>query len=335
MRSLFTLLFVISITVIHAQDAPNFNVTDASGKVHNLYNDYLNKGKYVVLKVFFVDCPPCNTIAPSTQQKYVEWGSGNNDVQFIEMTNKIGDTDSRVNQYKSKHGITFPSISSQGGSLDAIIPYNNGTYGIWSGTPLFVVITPSKKVTYDVLFSNLEIVLESMGAKKAAPPNNIKLSIASPVAQLPQGVSYLLKSKSNPSISYNITQLTNGTNEFTYPSTSIPAFDNPVLVLQSTAPAGSPLLSVLDLVAIRNHIFSTTPFTQEVQKIAADVTGDGKISAADMLAIQKAISGVSTTFPNNGPSYKLYPSQIPLTVPSQGGGNVTMTGNLIKMGNVK
>lgn len=335
MKCLYVFAFLFITTIFYAQDAPNFNVTDASGKVHNLYNDYLNKGKYVVLKVFFVDCPPCNTIAAATQQKYVDFGSGNNDVQFIEMTNKIGDTDARVNQYKSKHGITFPSISSQGGSLDAIIPYSNGTYGIWSGTPLFVVIAPSKKVTYDVLFSNLEIVLESMGAKKPAPPNNISLSIASPVSQLPQGVAYHLRSVSNPNIDYNITQLTNGTNQFTYPSNSIPKFDDPVLVLQSTAPAGSLLLSVMDLVAIRNHIFALAPFTQEVQKIAADVTGDGKISAADMLAIQKVISGANSTFPNNTPSYKLYPPQIPLNVPSQGGGNITLAGSLIKMGNVK
>jgi Dockerin type I domain len=177
--------------------------------------------------------------------------------------------------------------------------------------------------------------LESLGAKKVAPPNNIKLSIASPVTPLPSGVSYHLKSTSNPSINYNITQLTNGSNQFTYPSPSIPAFDDPILVLQSVAPAGSLLLSVSDLLAIRNHILGTAIFVQEVQKIASDVNGDGKISAADMLALQKVISGASVTFPNNGPSYKLYPPQIPLTIPSQGGGNVTLTATLIKMGNVK
>jgi hypothetical protein len=335
MRSLIALLLMCFYSLTYAQDAPNFTVTDASGKVHKLYEDYLNKGKIVVLKIFFVDCPPCNAIAPATQQKYVDWGNGNSNVQFIEMTNKIGDTDARVNVYKNKHGITFPSISSEGGSLDAIVPYTNGTFGIWFGTPFFAVIAPTKKVTYDILFNNMDIILQSLGAKKTPPTNAISLSITSPLSQLPQGVSYHLKSSSNPSVNYNITQLTNGSNQFNYPSTTFPEVADPIVVLESTAPAFSSLLTVTDLVNIRNHVLTTVPLTKESQKIAADVNGDGKVSAADLVNIQRVIAGLSTVFPNNVPSYKLIPSQIPISVPSQGGGTISIAGELIKMGNVK
>ncbi len=333
---IFTSIFLVFFyTITRAQDAPNFTVTDASGKVHKLYEDYLNKGKLVVLKIFFVDCPPCNAIAPATQQKFVEWGSGNGNVQFIEMTNKIGDTDLRVNAYKTKHGITFPSISSQGGSLEAIIPYTNGTFGIWSGTPFFAIVSPNKKVTYDILFSNLNIVLESLGAKKIAPPNTVSLSITSQLSQLPQGVSYHLKSTSNAAVNYNITQLTNGSNQFSYPSTLFPEVADPIITLETTAQAGSLLLNVTDLVTIKNHILGTALMTKETQKIASDVNGDGKISVSDILIIQKVIAGINSSFPNGVPSYKLYPSQLPLSVPSQGGGTITLSGELIKMGNVK
>ncbi len=334
MKFRITILVLLFLSIAKAQTVPNFNVTDSNGKVHKLYEDYLDKGKVVVLKIFFVDCPPCNAIAPATQQKYIDWGAGNSNVQFIEMTNKIGDISDRVNVYKTKHGITFPSIGSDGGALDAILPYTNGTFGPWYGTPFFAVIAPNKKVNFDALFNNLNALISAAGGTMLAPSN--KVTINTTGSSLPSsGISYFLKSASNSAVSYNITQLTNGSNVFDYPSTLFPVVANPIITLESTAPAFDPALTVLDLIAIRSHILGTIPFTSEVQKIAADVNGNGKISASDLVILQKAIAGFITNFPNNVPSYKLFPSQIPFTAPAQGGAQITVSGEVIKMGNVK
>lgn len=316
-----------------AQTAPNFTVTDTDGQVHKLYEDYLDKGKIVVLKIFFVNCPPCNSIAPSVQQKFVEWGSGMSNVQFIEATNKISDINSSVKGYKIKHGLTFPSISYDGGAIPLTEPYMNGTLGQWSGTPFFAVITPDKKLKYDVLFNNLSAVLRDAGGIMPSPSTSIKLNITTPNNVSPAGLTYILKNADGSGQSYNITELTGGSNEFTYPSTTFPVLANPVITIQSPMNANSSLLSVSDLVAIRHHILGTNKLQTENQKLAADVNGSNSISVADILAIQKVIVGTSTFFPNNVPSYKLIPAQIPLVINSTGG-NVTVTGVLIKMGNV-
>jgi len=335
MKNFILILFLLSSLSVSAQLAPDFTVTDTGGKVHKLYADYLDKGKVVVFKIFFVNCPPCNAIAPSVQQKYVEWGSGTGNVQFIELTNKVGDTNPEVIGYKNKHGLTFPSISADGGALTAIIPYMNGTFGLWTGTPMFAVITPNKSVYYDVLFNNLDNVIIAAGGTKAIPPSNVNLSVSFQSPTLPQGVSYVLRPAGATSPSYNITQLTGGTNQFVYPSATIPEMSNPEIVLESTASAFSSLLTVTDLVTIRNHILGTQPLALASQKLAADVNGNGLITVSDLVAIQKVIGGLSTQFPNNVPSYKLIPSSIPLVLPPAGGGTVNLNGELIKMGNVK
>ena len=71
----FYFLFFLPILVFGAK-APDFTITDYKNKVHNLYADYLDKDKVVVIKFFFVDCPPCNTLAPYVQTAYNRWGGG-------------------------------------------------------------------------------------------------------------------------------------------------------------------------------------------------------------------------------------------------------------------
>ncbi|HQX45177.1 MAG TPA: hypothetical protein PK209_11520, partial [Saprospiraceae bacterium] len=60
----FTLFLFLLPFICSAAKAPDFTITDYNNKVHKLYSDYLNKEKVVVLKLFFVACPPCNAIAP-------------------------------------------------------------------------------------------------------------------------------------------------------------------------------------------------------------------------------------------------------------------------------
>ena len=85
---------------------------------------------FEVLKIFFVACPPCRSIAASTEIYYQEWGAGMADVEFIEMTNRANDDDADVNGYKEDFGITFPSVSAQGGSLGALTEWSScGQFG--------------------------------------------------------------------------------------------------------------------------------------------------------------------------------------------------------------
>ena len=334
MNKFLVFCFLCFSFISYSQQAVNFTVTDTDGKTHRLYEDYLDQGKVVVVKIFFVNCPPCNAIAKSMQQKYINWGGGNGNVQFIELTNKLGDTDPFVKQYKTMHGITFPSISKDGNALNAIIPYTDGTFGPYSGTPTLIVISPNKSLMYDVLFNNLDSVIDLMGGIPPNAPNQVSFNFQAPFTTLPDGVTFWLKDKADGKKSINVTELTNGTNAFTYPSAQFPEMTEPYIELQSLAKSQSSLINVLDLVAIRKHILRLDLLTEAWQLKAADVNSDAKVNVTDMVNIQKSILGVINGFPNT-PSYQMIPEKIDLVVGDNGGENLVLTPRIIKTGNVK
>src|SRR5687768_17056612 len=104
-------LFAITIFSAQSQVAPDFTVTDTEGQIHHLYADYLNQGKTVMIKIMFTTCPPCNSIAPLMEPLYQEWGAGEYDVEFFEMTDKSFDTNALMEAYANQYNETFPAIS--------------------------------------------------------------------------------------------------------------------------------------------------------------------------------------------------------------------------------
>ena len=147
---LVLLIFCIAISNGFTQKkARDFKVTSTDRKTIELYKDYLNQGKVVLLKIFFVDCPPCNDIAPLVSALYKKYGSGTKKVEFIELSNKDWDSDPAVIGYKLQYDLPFPSVSKDGGSVQAAALYSDNFYGPFFGTPTFAVIRPDGNVQYD------------------------------------------------------------------------------------------------------------------------------------------------------------------------------------------
>lgn len=166
MRPFFTiLLFLFCLQQTFAQKkARDFKVTTTDKKAVELYKDFLNQGKLVVLKIMFVDCPPCNDIAPYISNLYKKYGSGKNKVEFIELSNKAWDADPAVIGYKLKYDLPCPSVSNDGGSVAAAALYSDNYYGSFYGTPTFVVIKPNGDVNFDprgVSSSNTSVLLDT------------------------------------------------------------------------------------------------------------------------------------------------------------------------------
>ena len=153
---------------LSSQTAPDFTVTDSWGFSHSLYADYLNQGKTVLLKIFYVACPPCNAIAPHLEPLYQDWGGGFGDVQFLELSIRQNDSDIAVNGYKAAHHTTYPAAGGQGNSVAATVPYTNGTFGLWTGTPTFIVIAPDGTLDYDVYGVGIDGTIEALDAAIAA-----------------------------------------------------------------------------------------------------------------------------------------------------------------------
>ncbi len=151
-------------TTLDAQIAPDFLVTDTHGNEHSLYEDYLDQGKTVVLDLFFVNCPPCNDLAPYMEEAYQQWGAGMADVEFISLTSDPADTDAIVLGFEEQHGTTWPAVSAEGGGPDAQAPYTTGDFGQFFGYPTLVVISPDRSVQFDAWGSDFPETIEILNS---------------------------------------------------------------------------------------------------------------------------------------------------------------------------
>jgi thiol-disulfide isomerase/thioredoxin len=294
------ILSIVPVLVFGAK-APDFAVTDFNNKVHKLYDDYLNKDKVVVIKFFFVGCPPCAAVAPQFQQAYVRWGSGSGRVQFFEITT-TNDNNSLVKSYHNTKGFTFPGIGIDGGAQAARSPYTSGTFGAWYGTPTFVVIDPTGEVNYRVSFTTSDqskldtAIAQALRVNQGGGGCSNAFSVKT-ITQLQPETYYVVDLlNGNPANeiktgSYNC--------EFTLPQN----IDGHYVIPQINAIA-EPLtgVSTADIVQIQRSILGLQTLNN-LQRAVADVNNSSTVSAADISEIKKLILGRIPAFSKLTKSY--------------------------------
>lgn len=302
--------------------APDFTVTDINGQAHHLYADYLNQGKTVMLEVFYTTCPPCNAIAPLVEPLYQEWGAGDYDVEFFLMTDKNSDTNPLVSAFHNNYNETFPAISKSGGSLDAVQPYKNGSFGPWSGTPTFVVIAPDGSVQYDVDGPNDNATIEAIDAALAAT-GAVKPTIEQPVQvsgqlQFFEGSSGVGNARvqvvdANGTIIKEITSNANGSYSLDILLSEVQPGWQLKVTKDGNATNG---VSAIDLILIQKHLLFVDPFDSPLPKIAADGNRSGTISSLDIVTLLKLLLGVTSNFPD-GQSWIFIPADTDFGPPTQ------------------
>lgn len=87
----------------------NFNLPDSYGQNHNLHT-YLSTGHAVIIDFFMLSCANCSDFAPDLEQIYQNFGSNTLGVKVLSM--EVSDTasDASINNWKTTHGTTYPSI---------------------------------------------------------------------------------------------------------------------------------------------------------------------------------------------------------------------------------
>ncbi len=289
-----------------AQPAPDYTITDTDGITRSLYADHLDQGQTVVLKVFFTTCPPCISIAPVFQDLYEDWGEGLYDVEFMELSNKGWDSNADVLAYQTSNGLTYIGAGNDGGGNAAQQKFTDGTFGPFFGTPTFIVIAPDGTVNYDVsgpgnsgTIAAIDAAIAATGATgmDTAPhftsyAFNVEDLDNNPVTDF----DLYLRSGTDPSIVYNISDLTSGTLQFDYPSTLFPLISDPELYCEttSTIPYG---VSAIDLLAMQKHILGLDLILDPFLILAADVNDSGSISAIDLLEMKRVLIGIEDEFP--------------------------------------
>lgn len=334
------LVLIASLFFVHnisfSQVHPDFEVVDTDGKTHRLYQDYTEKGITLVIKIFFVDCPPCNSLAPKIQDLYEKWGEGAYDVEFIEMTTKAGDSNADINGYKNKHQITFPGVSNSGGAKEVVDRFKNSYFGQYYGTPSFAVIGPDAKTKYT--FADLDEVDKNIratgatGMEKAAENTVFEISFDWPKGFVPNrdSLSVILRSSESPA-SYSLPIGIDDKVSFTYPNEEIPALQNPIIHIQyKDATSSGNGLNGSDVIILRKHILGLKLFEDPTLEKAADTNIDGKINGNDVVILRKVILGILPDFRNGASSYFPLENDIPLNV--NPGNTVQLSIPMIKMG---
>jgi peroxiredoxin len=321
---------------LQAQIHPNFEVVDTDGKTHRLYQDYTSNGVTMVIKVFFVDCPPCNSLAPKIQDLYEKWGEGKYDVQFIEMTTKSGDSNADINGYKQKHSLTFPGVSNSGGAKEVVDRIKSSYFGTYYGTPSFVIIDPDNNaVNIYGDIDELDKKIKATGAtgmEKVAENTLFQVKLNWPKNFIPNSDSLNIEIKSSTSeISYKLTPGYDGIVSFHYPSEEIPDLGNPVLhIFYKDATSSGNGLNGSDVILLRKHILGLKVFEDEAYVQAADANIDGKINGNDVVILRKVILGILSDFRNGASSYFPMRNNLPLIIDP--GNTVIIDVPMVKMG---
>lgn len=342
MKLLLSKFFILISFFASAQMAPDFQITDSDGLVHNLYADHLDQGQTVVIKLFFTSCPPCIQLAPWMEEKYQAWGAGQYDVEFIELSILTSDSNADVAQFKLNHGVTFPGAGFDGGGKDAAEVYKSGQFGSYFGTPSLAIIAPNGSVTQGFSYDDFDSIIESTGATGNSGGNgggdmtgevtsyNVSSTILT--TSIPSNLKYILKPANANSPTYDILAITGGSLLFDYPSADFPTMTDPIIVIEAEGDIIDNTVKPHDLLQIKKHILGLEPFTEEYQLLAADLNSDGQIKAHDLLTLQKALLGLITEFPNDTPSWVSIPAQIPLA--QSFGNTINLDFQLVKIGNV-
>lgn len=296
---IFTATFILSVffcVLLRAQPlSPDFNVTDSQGQQHRLYADYLNQGKTVVIKLFFTYCPPCNAIAPLVEPLYQAWGGGSGDVEFISLSIKNDDSSADVAAYKTTHGHTFPGVGADGGSVSASLPYRNGTFGLFLGTPTFLVIAPDGSVDFDPRGPGQQGTINALDAAIAATGavrplvsftggGSVNMPQGSPVKGVTINISEIPGSAGTTNLAgqYSLSAQLDPNQQYTLRATKAGDARNGV--------------STHDLLLISRHILGVDPFNNPLLILASDATGDGRVTTLDLIFLRRLILGIDTSF---------------------------------------
>ena len=125
--------------------APDFTITTTDGVQRNLYTT-LNSNKSVLLDFFFVGCGACQSNAPTIDQAYVRYGSGNGNIVFWGISDR--DANAPIDQYKTTYGASNPCAGTAGNGA-AVTTTFQGLF-TFTGWPTYTVVCKNKTISWDV-----------------------------------------------------------------------------------------------------------------------------------------------------------------------------------------
>lgn len=163
MKKLFTLLLALVIGFgLKAQcplsQAVDFTATDCHGTEVHLF-DILDRGQYVLIDFFFVNCGPCQQATPKVVESYYAMGCNMHDVFYMEISDR--DSDAACQNWVSNYGVEYPTIGGPAGGSGIC-----STYGI-PAFPTVILIAPDRSILINDLWpiNNAQTVISQLEAQ--------------------------------------------------------------------------------------------------------------------------------------------------------------------------
>ncbi len=288
-------LFMLFASRATAIVAPDFTVTSSDNQVRHLYADYVNQQKVLVIELFFTTCPPCATHAPYWKTLYQNMLAAHpGKVEFMMLSTLYSDNNAVVAAYKTSKGLPMLGVGTDGGSAAARQPYTSGQFGLYEGTPTFIVIAPGTgQVSYDI-----------RGNSPQETMNLLSQKIAELLPSVPLPTPCFLKSYYDhplDSVRITVDGVAFDTSFFasgSYSLANIAALQNTTYTITATK-IGIPLdgMTTSDLGLISKHILGVETLTPAWKTIAADINCSGTITAFDIVLARKLILGIDTVLP--------------------------------------
>jgi len=165
--SIFLLSFLTE-AVFAQRSTPDFLVVDIYGDKHQLFENYLDNGNYVLLEFFSVGCVTCQATARIYNEIFLEYGCNCGELVVLGIDGWT--YDQYVWEFSFNNSVTFPLASGQEGMGYKPIDLYNVLY-----TPHKVLLSPQG----DFLMNN-DIVINSADDLRAVlETHNIQKTICS------------------------------------------------------------------------------------------------------------------------------------------------------------
>jgi hypothetical protein len=141
--SILTLVVLIGLTPLTAQNVMDFTMTDTDGNDWTFY-DVLRQGNTVILDFMYVDCPPCQASTPALQDIWSDYGKGAGSLYVMSFSTRASDSEAYVNQFRVTYGpnADYPAFTQQMCS-QLYSFYANQYQSPCCYVPLFVVVHPN------------------------------------------------------------------------------------------------------------------------------------------------------------------------------------------------
>ena len=138
--------------------AVDFTATDCHGTEVHLF-DILDRGQYVLIDFFFVNCGPCQQATPKVVESYYAMGCNMHDVFYMEISDR--DSDAACQNWVSNYGVEYPTIGGPAGGSGIC-----STYGI-PAFPTVILIAPDRSILINDLWpiNNAQTVISQLEAQ--------------------------------------------------------------------------------------------------------------------------------------------------------------------------